>query len=157
MKELNVVIRERKTTSGFVFSHAITMLFGPIRSEMSSRAERGGGGQALRHAAFARHDVDLGVAVVLRSEGELRAIRREARKRAVTRAAGEPPRGAAVLGHGVKFAGVTENDLPVVDGRKPKQPRRVRQILPEGGSVDHEQEHGHEQESKRRDDAHKKN
>ncbi len=38
MNELNVFMRERNTTSGFVFCHVITMLFGPIRSEMSSRA-----------------------------------------------------------------------------------------------------------------------
>ena len=37
MNELNDFMRERKTTSGLVFSHAMTMLFGPIRSEMSSR------------------------------------------------------------------------------------------------------------------------
>ena len=37
MKELNVFIRERKTTSGFVFCQVMTMLFGPIRSETSSR------------------------------------------------------------------------------------------------------------------------
>ncbi len=37
MKELNDFLRERKTTTGFVFCHVITMLFGPIRSEMSSR------------------------------------------------------------------------------------------------------------------------
>jgi hypothetical protein len=37
MKELNVRIRVRKTTRGFVFSQVMTMLFGPIRSEMSSR------------------------------------------------------------------------------------------------------------------------
>ena len=48
MNELNVAIRERNTTSGFVFSHVITMLFGPIRH---SRAvvpigTRGGGNVA---------------------------------------------------------------------------------------------------------------
>src|SRR5947209_18505685 len=37
MKSLNDFIRERNTISGFVFSHAITILFGPIRSETSSR------------------------------------------------------------------------------------------------------------------------
>ena len=37
MKELKDVMRERKTTSGFVFCQPMTMLFGPIRSEISSR------------------------------------------------------------------------------------------------------------------------
>ncbi len=37
MKELNDFIRERNTIRGLVFSHAITMLFGPMRSETSSR------------------------------------------------------------------------------------------------------------------------
>ena len=37
MKELNEVRRERKTTTGSVFFQVMTRLFGPIRSEMSSR------------------------------------------------------------------------------------------------------------------------
>ena len=37
MKSLNDRIRERKTTSGFVFSQPTTRLFGPMRSLMSSR------------------------------------------------------------------------------------------------------------------------
>jgi hypothetical protein len=37
MKASNDFIRVRKTTSGFVFCQVITILFGPIRSEISSR------------------------------------------------------------------------------------------------------------------------
>ena len=36
-KSSNDLMRERKTMIGLVFSHAITMLFGPMRSETSSR------------------------------------------------------------------------------------------------------------------------
>ena len=78
----------------------------PIRDIVA--AEGRGRGEALRHAAFAGHHVDLGVAVVLRREGELRAVRRKPRKRAVARTARQASRGAAVLGHGVKFARVTK-------------------------------------------------
>ena len=41
-------------------------------------AERGGVGEAARHAALGGHDVDLGVAVVLAGEGDPLAVRREA-------------------------------------------------------------------------------
>src|SRR5205814_6365294 len=37
MKSSNDLMRERNTTRGFVFSHAMTRLFGPMRSEISSR------------------------------------------------------------------------------------------------------------------------
>src|SRR6266581_3303345 len=37
MKESNDFIRVRKTTNGLVFCQAITILLGPIRSDISSR------------------------------------------------------------------------------------------------------------------------
>ena len=46
-------------------------------------AERGGGGEALRRAAFTRHHIDFGIAVILRGERELRPIGRETREGAV--------------------------------------------------------------------------
>ena len=55
----------------------MTMLFGPMRSETSSRSSVRVG-QPLRHAALGRHHVDLGVAVVLAGEGEPLAVGREA-------------------------------------------------------------------------------
>ena len=41
MNELNDRIRERKTTRGSVCRHPMTRLFGPMRSEMSSRPRVG--------------------------------------------------------------------------------------------------------------------
>ena len=97
-------------------------------------AERGGVGQPLRRAAFGRHDVDLGVAVVLRSEGELLAVGREARERSVAGTARQAARHSALFGDGVKLARVTEDDLAAVGGGKTQEPRGVRQLLRERGA-----------------------
>ena len=75
MKSLNDFMRERKTISGFVFSQVITMLFGPMRSEMSSRPSVAEVVRRFGVPPSAGHHVNLGVAVVLRSERELRSIR----------------------------------------------------------------------------------
>ncbi len=80
--------------------------------------ERGRGGEAFRRPAFRRHNIDFRVAVVLRSEGELRAIRGKARERAVTRAARNAPRHATLFRHGVKRACIGEDDLRPVRGRE---------------------------------------
>ena len=61
--------------------------------------------EAFWDAAFLRHHVNLGVAIVLRSEGKLSAIRRETRKRAIAGTARQPSRGPATIWNRVKFAG----------------------------------------------------
>ena len=87
-------------------------------------SERGGGGEALRFAAIAGHDVDLGVAVILGGEGELLPVRRKMRERAVARAARQAAGHTSVFRNGVKLAGVTENDRFAV-GRRETQKRVV--------------------------------
>ena len=91
-------------------------------------AEGGGGGQALGRAAVGGHGVDLGVAVVLAGEGELRAVGREAREGVVARAAGQAARGAAVLVDGVELPGVVEDDLRAVGRREAQQAGGVREF-----------------------------
>ena len=86
--------------------------------------QRGGVGEAPRHAALGRHHVHLGVAVVLAGEGEGLPVGREAREHLVALGiAGDPPCHAAPGGHREQVAGVAEDDLVAVDGREPEQPR----------------------------------
>ena len=97
-------MRDRNTTSGLVFSQAITMLFGPIRSEMSSRPSVAVVVRRFGSPPSPGHDVDFGVAVVLRSECELCSVRREMRERGVAGAARQAARDAAISCDSVKFA-----------------------------------------------------
>ncbi len=129
MKSLNDFIRERKTTRGLVFSQAITKLFGPIRSEISSRPRVAEVVRRFGRAAFRWHDIDFGIAVVLRGESELRPVGGEAREGSVTWSAGNSAGNAAFFSDSVKFACVTKNDLAAVGSWKAQQPRGVGQIL----------------------------
>jgi len=131
-------MRERKTTSGFVFSHVITMLFGPIRSETSSRP------------TVVRHHVNFRVAVVLRSERELFAVAGEAGKRGVARPAGETAGDAAFLADGVEFARVTEHNLLAVGRWETQEPRGIWQRLGRSRAVDYDHEKEREDETKKR-------
>ncbi len=85
--------------------------------------ERGRPGQALRHASLRRHQVDLGVAVVLAGEGEPLPVGGEARDHLEPDVAREAAGDAAGRGDRVEIAGVGEDDLVPVDGREPEQPR----------------------------------
>src|SRR5881227_152511 len=67
-KSSNDLMRERKTMSGLVFSHAIRNIVA---------AQCGRSRKALRDAAVGWHDVNFSVAVVLRSKSDLSSIRRK--------------------------------------------------------------------------------
>jgi hypothetical protein len=50
-------------------------------------------------------------------------------ERGIARAAAQPPRDAALLANGVKFARVAKNDLRSIGCWKTQQARRLRQLL----------------------------
>jgi len=93
--------------------------------------ERGRPGEALRHAALRRHQVDLGVAVVLPREGQPLPVRREAGEHLETDVAREPAGDAARGGDGVEVAGIGEDHLVAVHGGETEQ-ARLRGLLGDG-------------------------
>ena len=103
------------------------------------------GGEALRHAAIAGHDVNLGVAVILGSEGELLAIGREARERAVAGTTRQATGDAALFPDGVKFARVTKDNLVPVGRWKTQETRGFRERLGRG-ETERQETGGQEQE-----------
>ena len=108
------------------FFQPMTMLFGPMRSETSSRLRVAVKVRRLRHAALGGHEVDLGVAVVLAGEGEPLAVGREAGEHLEAVVAGQPAGDAAGGRHGVQVAGVGEDDLVAVDGGEAQAARFIR-------------------------------
>ena len=86
--------------------------------------ERRGERQPLRLTAIRRHHAHLGVAVVLRSEGDHLPVGREAREGVVAGRRGQSPRGSAVHAHGVEISRVAEDNLRAVGRREAEQARR---------------------------------
>ena len=105
--------------------------------------QRGRGGEPLWSAALSRHDVNLGVAIVLRGERELRAVGGKMGKGGITGAAGEPPCDTALLADGVELTRIAKNDLLSVRGRETEETRGIGQFL-SGGE-------GHQARSKKDD------
>src|SRR5262249_25169797 len=85
-------------------------------------AEGGGVGQPLGRAAGGRHQVDLGVAVVLAGDRRPRAVGGEGGGHVVAVVAGEAAGDATGGRHRVQVAGVGEGDAVAVDGREAQQP-----------------------------------
>ena len=89
-------------------------------------AQRGGDGEASGNPAFGRHDIDLGVAVVLGGESELPSVRGKPGKDGVARPIGQAAGDAALHRNGVKLAGIGKHDRDAVGGGKSKQAGLVR-------------------------------
>src|SRR5258708_39778968 len=70
-------------------------------------------GEALGLAAFGGDDVDVGIAVVFRGEGDPFAVRRKFRVKLVAGTSGEAAGGAAFAGCGPEIAGVGEDHFVV--------------------------------------------
>ncbi len=107
--------------------------------------QRGGPGQALGHAAFRRHQVNLGVAVVLAGEGKPFPVWREAREHLEPDVACQPAGDAAGRGDGVQVAGVGEDHLAAVDGGEAEQSRLWGLGARAGVAREDEREHDDDQ------------
>src|SRR5207248_9969907 len=95
-------------------------------------AEGGGSRQPFGRAAFRWHDIDFGIALVLRGESELCPVGGEAREGSVTWSGGNPASNPAFFSDSVKFASVTKDDLAAVGSWKAQQPRGIGQVLGRG-------------------------
>ena len=82
-------------------------------------------GEAARHAAGGRHDIDVGIALVLAGEGDAGAVGREDGRGFQARTGGEAPGGAAFPRHAPQVAGIDEHDVGAAQGRFLQQQRRV--------------------------------
>jgi hypothetical protein len=91
----------------------------------------------------------------LRGERELFTVARKSRERAIARPAGQTPGDASGFAHGVKFAGITENDLIAIGRGKPEEAGGFGKFLGGGGVIDCDHEQEHEPEAKKRNNAHK--
>ena len=82
----------------------------------------GGPGHAFGDAAHGRHDVDLGVAVVLAREGQRAAVGRKPGEHLEADVARQAARDASRGGNGEEVTGVGKHDLVAGDRGKPQQP-----------------------------------
>jgi hypothetical protein len=81
--------------------------------------------QPLRHAARARHDVYIAIAVVLAGERDQAAVRREVRHRFGANAGGELARITAFATHDPEVAAVVEDDLRLTQRGIAQEERRA--------------------------------